>query len=726
MGICHEGKKLKEAVDTRRKLFEETGYVYGLEKLELVENDPAKFMRFQMRLVAACVAVRETAKLISNNPISAVMGELCFLPATPEGDVAAASYGLLGHIQSVPFIVRSIADLDFEEAPGIRPGDIFSTNDPWYGGTHASDCFTLVPVFYDGELIAWTVGLNHITDVGALQPGNLSNISWSTFTDGFVYPPTKTGENFTQHKWWELYWKRRTRTEAFNVLDDKMRVTGAVTLHNKMLEIVEEFGLDYFRRGLREIVERERRVLIQRIKAYAVPGVYAYLDFNTIRYKGMLTKLVPEADRDWLIHYPAAFQVLSDGRMFADLEGLSSEGAFFCNATEPALRMMSSLGCWSTFAYTQTINTALLYVTEWNLPAGSMFNPQNPFAATVMSVSETGRYMWMFENCLTYAYFARGFLEECFPQEFAGLGWGLAGVLADGFPWAGGDLSLITCCSSNALPFKDGDVASRCAPNPQSDFGETEQSEFLQPTNLNIGRKLVPNYCGHGKFRGGLGICITQLVDEPGKSLTVANSVGTGEVGRAAMGMAGGYPGPNDLAIFVHNTNMREILEKDPSYPKDFVEVREWLKEGKMKAGSVEIYTRSTPNVQCKDGDIYSTACGGQGGWGDPLERFFSLVERDVHYGWITPDVAETVYGAVTDEEGKVKVKESEELRRKMRLKRKERSVDAGEWWRRERQRVMNKEFSEDVYNMYADILKYEKFRHQFMGMWQLSEGYQL
>jgi acetone carboxylase alpha subunit len=114
------------------------------------------------------------------------------------------------------------------------------------------------------------------------------------------------------------------------------------------------------------------------------------------------------------------------------------------------------------------------------------------------------------------------------------------------------------------------------------------------------------------------------------------------------------------------------------------------------------------------------------GGWGDVLERDLSLVERDVHYGWIIPDVARSIYGVVTDKDGKVKAKETEDLRQKMRLRRKERSIDAKDWWKKEREQVLRKDFSEDVYNMYADCLKYPKFRREFMGMWQLPEDYRL
>ncbi len=726
MGICHQGKTLKEVVQEKDRLFKETGHAYGLEKLDLVESDPAKFMRFQMRLVAACINARETAKLISANPMSLVQGELLFLLANPEGDASAASYGLSGHIQAFPFMIRRIAELGFEEDPGINEGDIFFTNDPFYGAPHNADCYTWVPIFYEGELIGWTVGLNHITDVGGLQPGGLGTISTSVFTDGFTVPPTKVGANFKSHKWWELHWKRRTRTEAFNILDDKMRVAGSVALQKRILEIVEEFGIDYFRKGLREIIERERRLLVQRIKTQAVPGIYHYLYLDMVRYKGVVGKLFASSNRDWIIHLPVEFHVRPDGSLFMDLEGLTSEGDFHCNSYEPSVRMNTSTGAWPMFAYTVTLNTALYYMTAWNFPPGSMFNPQNPFAGTVMGLAASGKLNFQYHTCLSYAYFARGYLEECFPQDAAGSGYGLSGVMKDGFRWAGGDMTLITCWSSAGFPYKDGGYASVCTPNPASDQGEAELGEFLQPTQLNIGRKLVPNYCGHGKFRGGVGIGLCQMIVDPGQSLTAAVFASSGGMGRAGMGMSGGYPGINDVVFFAHDTNMRELIKDGKPYPRDFVEIRQWLKEGKLKAGSVEIYQSPTPNIPCQDGDLFATATAAMGGWGDVLERDLSLVERDVHYGWIIPEVAGGIYGVVTDKDGKVKAKETEDLRQKMRLRRKERSIDAKDWWKKEREQVLRKDFSEDVYNMYADCLKYPKFRREFMGMWQLPEDYRL
>ena len=41
--------------------------------------------------------------------------------------------------------------------PGIGPGDMFFCNDPWVGGgLHQNDASIFAPLFYDGELFAWT------------------------------------------------------------------------------------------------------------------------------------------------------------------------------------------------------------------------------------------------------------------------------------------------------------------------------------------------------------------------------------------------------------------------------------------------------------------------------------------------------------------------------------------------------------------------------------------
>jgi len=330
----------------------------------------------------------------------------------------------------------------------------------------------------------------------------------------------------------------------------------------------------------------------------------------------------------------------------------------------------------------------------------------------------------MFQNVLGLAKFARGYLEEVFPHSGSGSIFGMAGVFDDGFPWAGGDLPYTAAASGPPQPFRDGDVCTIGPPNPQSDMGEIEVSEFVQPTNLYIGRRIVPNYCGHGKYRSGMGFGGCQLIVDPGQRLIMNAFIGGGGIGFPGLGMVGGYPAPNAVAMFVHDTNMRELISSGQGYPRDFFEIRKWIEQGKLKTAGVEYYNYSTPTVDLKDGDLFACAVGTKPGWGDVLERDPGLVENDLDLGWITPDVARTVYGVEVNTHGKVDLSKTKKLRKSIRDRRQERSLEGKDWWKQERAKVHGKDFRDEVNLMYADSCKYEKFRDKFTGFWHLPEDY--
>ena len=69
-------------------------------------------------------------------------------------------------------------------------------NDAVYGGIHNPDQMVAMPVFYGGELIAWTVALVHTTETGAVEPGGMPGSASAGFQEGMNFPPMKIGENF--------------------------------------------------------------------------------------------------------------------------------------------------------------------------------------------------------------------------------------------------------------------------------------------------------------------------------------------------------------------------------------------------------------------------------------------------------------------------------------------------------------------------------------------------
>ena len=79
------------------------------------------------------------------------LGELCFALYTPEGDSVALSTGIIVHVHTMSDAIKCMVRNDYEDNPGIRPGDIFANNDPMIGDVHNADVQTFVPIFADGR-----------------------------------------------------------------------------------------------------------------------------------------------------------------------------------------------------------------------------------------------------------------------------------------------------------------------------------------------------------------------------------------------------------------------------------------------------------------------------------------------------------------------------------------------------------------------------------------------
>src|SRR4051812_13536160 len=104
------------------------------------------------------------------------------------GDLASAGAGIPTFVGVLDKTVKRVLELHDE----IRPGDVFVTNDPFYGGvTHLNDVIVVLPVFADGELIAWTASIAHFNDVGGMVPGSISNDAREIFQEGLRLPAVK-------------------------------------------------------------------------------------------------------------------------------------------------------------------------------------------------------------------------------------------------------------------------------------------------------------------------------------------------------------------------------------------------------------------------------------------------------------------------------------------------------------------------------------------------------
>src|SRR4030088_2070840 len=93
--------------------------------------------------------------------------------------VDAAGRGLAESAQSTPLqsgpipgYIRGILKALETRGDRVRPGHVIMHNDAYGGASHGPDVAFAVPVFHQGELVAFAATTAHHLDIGALTPGS--------------------------------------------------------------------------------------------------------------------------------------------------------------------------------------------------------------------------------------------------------------------------------------------------------------------------------------------------------------------------------------------------------------------------------------------------------------------------------------------------------------------------------------------------------------------------
>ena len=113
---------------------------------------------------------------------------------TPRGELVSSGAGIPGFIGVLDKAIKSI--LELHGADNLSEGDVFITNDPYFGGvTHLNDVVVAMPVFVGGALVAWTASMAHWNDVGGKTPGSMAVDVIEIFQEGLRLPAVKLFEN---------------------------------------------------------------------------------------------------------------------------------------------------------------------------------------------------------------------------------------------------------------------------------------------------------------------------------------------------------------------------------------------------------------------------------------------------------------------------------------------------------------------------------------------------
>jgi acetone carboxylase, alpha subunit len=721
------GKTLKQMRAEIDELSRTTGHYAGLKKLPLKESDPIRYEKIFSKLRGGVVHARETAKKVAASPIVEQEGELCFTLYTPEADSIVTSTGIIIHVGTMGAAIKYMIKNDYEVNPGIEDGDIFCNNDCQIGNVHPCDVHTIVPIFYDGELIGWVGGVTHVIDVGATAPGSMTVGPVTRYDDGYQVACRKIGKNDTLLKDWLIESQRSVRTTKYWLLDERTRVAGCHMIRDLVLDIVKEEGVDTYKQFIREVIEEGRRGFVNQIKTLLIPGKYRQVSFVDVPYKNL--DVPPYARVNTIMHAPTELTVHKDGKFQIDFEGVNRWGWHSYNATPVSI----TSGIWVMMSQTlipnDRVNDGAYYASRFDLPYGSWLNPDD--------IRTAHSYAWHFLvsawsplwRALSRNYFARGYLEEVNAGNANTSNW-LQGGGYNQFNENHAVNSFESAAEGvGASAVRDGISHAAAIWNPEGDMGDMEIWELAEPL-IYLGRSIKPNTAGYGKYRGGSGYETLRLV-YGAKDWTMF-FMGNGYMS-SDCGLMGGYPAAAGYRFEAHGTNIKERIEKrlpiptggdrDPDNPEydKLMEAKEIIRDKQA----------ITTETIFENYDLYLNYLRGGPGFGDPLERKPKMIEDDLNEGHLLPRFAEKVYGAIVsqDEKGKYIVDEeaTEKRREQIRKERLKRGVPTKQWIENERKKVFNKEAAVQVRHMYASSFALsEKFYNEFKAFWNLPEDWKL
>jgi N-methylhydantoinase B len=517
--------------------------------------------------------------------------------AGPDGQMIAQAEFCPSMIGGVPLLVRScVMEIPLEE---WSPGDVVVHNDPYRGGLHAPEHTLIQPVFVDGELMAFSMTIGHLAEIGGMVPGAFAGEATEIFQEGIRVPPVfikKGGEDVDEV--WKLL-LANVRTPRYNYGDLRALIAGTDVGVRQLANTIRKYGKESFRQNVANLLDYSESRM--RAEIAAIPdGKYSFSD---------------EVEDDGIEKKAYTINVtvhIYGDEAVVDYTGTSPQAKGPINAT---------LGVSYSAAY-----NGMLHITDESIPTNSgCFRPIRVVSppGTLLNVDypapEVGG------NTETHCKIAGaviGAMSAALPDRTMAA----EGATHTNFVFGGTDEEsgeafvcyAIELSGWGGRNFADGNDATdsingNCRVIPVEVF----ETRFpLQCESF----KLVEDSGGAGRHRGGLS---TQRTLK-GLDTEIIGSQMSDRHHNRPWGLFGGHSG-GTAGTWHMAANTTEWRTIDVAFNK--VSPSKWS------------------NVPIGPGDRMRFQTPGGGGWGEPSERSQDRVREDLAEGYISPQQAREVYG---------------------------------------------------------------------------------
>lgn len=202
----------------------------------------------------------------------------------------SAGQGLPVHTGAIHLIPQAVVTKYGEDS--LRPGDCFANNSSYLGNTHCADFTLCSPVYYEGELVFFSIARAHFSDMGFPTPDTYAPLAVDYYAEGLMLPCVRIQREGKDVQDVVDICKANIRApEMF--FGDYQATLGAVRTGERLVkEICDEFGL------------QKVKIFLQQFQDYAESMAVAAI--NTLP-QGTVTK---EAFHDSVLEdYPDGIPV---------------------------------------------------------------------------------------------------------------------------------------------------------------------------------------------------------------------------------------------------------------------------------------------------------------------------------------------------------------------------------------------------------------------------------
>ena len=180
----------------------------------------------------------------------------------------------------------------------VSEGDVFIHNHPHYGASHSPDIAVMVPIFHEGEHVAWAANTAHHLDIGSATPGLAIDLE-DMYAEGTFFRATKVyDEGERVEEVWNLV-RDNVRTPREVVGDLQAQISSCHVGKDRYLDLIEKYGLADLQNAGETLMDYAEALLRTEISTIPNGTYYAedYLDDDG-RNRGERLKIAAEVTVD--------------------------------------------------------------------------------------------------------------------------------------------------------------------------------------------------------------------------------------------------------------------------------------------------------------------------------------------------------------------------------------------------------------------------------------------